>query len=742
MPPLPASSVAAFAIAGLLALAPTCAAASQSDEDPPDSITFSRDIVPVLTKAGCNSGQCHGSLQGRGGFRLSLLGFDPLADYEAILRQARGRRVSITAPTASLILRKASGQVPHGGGRRFEQDSRPYRIVRDYLAQGAPPPNRDDPHVRRLVVAPAQAIVEPGGSVTARVTAQWSDGVERDVTSFALFDVTDESRATVDRDGRLVAERSGKVSLLARFGGLLATLDVAIPYAAPAASRESAPAPFMPRNYIDELLAAEWQRLGVSPSAPASDDVFLRRVSLDLIGALPTPDETRRFLDSTAPDKRDRLIDELLDRPEYVDLWALRWADLLRAHRRYLGDRGLESFLSWIRQAVRENRPVDVMTRELLTAQGNVFTSGNTAPFFIDEKPEELAETVSQVFLGVRLQCARCHHHPFEVWSQEDHRGLAAFFTNLEMKDLDPSGRFGGARILRATDAPVKGRRLPGDPAARVLTSDGPVGSPVDGTATGDLRTVLANWITAAGNPYFARNIANRLWKQVTGRGIVEPVDDQRASNPPSSPALLDALADDLVRHGYDAKHLLRTICQSAAYQLSFELAPNRDWDGALFTHRQPRRLSAEVLLDAVNQVTGASESFPGLPAGTRAVELPDPSIDSPFLSAFGRPDRSNACDCARLANPDLSQTLTLANNSQLQAKIAEKSGRLARLLAAELTNAQVADELYLAAFSRTPSPAERKVLDAILTEVPDRREAWEDILWSLLNSPEFLFQH
>ncbi|HVX63443.1 MAG TPA: DUF1553 domain-containing protein, partial [Pirellulales bacterium] len=434
-------------------------------------------------------------------------------------------------------------------------------------------------------------------------------------------------------------------------------------------------------------------------------------------------------------DKRSRLIDDLLERPEYVDFWALKWGDLLRAHRRYLGDKGLASFNNWLRRSIRENRPLDWMVRELLTAQGNLFSHGPVAYFFIDKTAEELAETTAQVFLGVRLQCARCHHHPFEAWGQDDYYGLAAFFTRLETRDSGDKGRFGGMQAVRA--APNELRKLTVAAQPRLFGESEPASD-----ATGDVRQTLANWIASRENPFFARNFANRYWAYMTGRGLVEPIDDQRATNPPSNPALLDALARDFSDHGFDVKHLLRTICNSRVYQLSVELAPQRDVDGELFTHRVPRRLTAEVLLDAVNSVCGTSEKFAGMPAGTRAIALPDPNIPSDFLQTFGRPQRNSACECARDASPDLLQALHLLNNAAVNGKLSHAEGRLARLIATKASDREIADDLYLAAYSRLPSETERQTLAELLAQAPSREEGWQDVLWTLINSSEFAFNH
>lgn len=706
-------------------------AAAITDATLPEQVSFARDVAPVLTKAGCNSGACHGSFQGRGGLQLSLLGYDPVVDYDALMKAGRGRRVNPSAPEASLLLRKALGQMPHGGGSRWEAGSPAQQIVLRYLQQGLQPPSGAEPTLRRLQVTHTSVQLAPGSHHALRASAEWSDGVVRDVTGWCLFDARERLIAEVSPDGVITAQGPGLTAVTVRFAGHVAAVTVEVPL-----GQSAEIADFTPVNFIDEEASRAWRRLGVTPAPRASDAEFLRRVYLDVIGTLPTPAEIRSFLQSTAPDKRSQIIGALLQRPEYVDHWSLRWGDLLRVHRRYVGDKGLASFSGWLRQSIRENKPIDVLTRELLTAQGNVFTSGPVAYYFTDEKPEDLAETTAQVFLGVRLQCARCHHHPNETWSQQDYYGLAAFFTRLEKKDTGDEGRFGGFRSIRPVPRDVPARAL-ATPAAPSL-----LGAAPDLAATPDWRTALAAWITSRDNPYFARSFANRYWGWLIGRGLVEPVDDLRATNPPSHPELLDRLAREFIEHGYDGRHLVRLICESATYQRASELTPTRDGDGRLLTHRVPRRLPAEVLLDAVNQACGTREAFAGQPTGTRAIALPDPTIASTFLNTFGRPLRNSPCECARGGLPDLSQTLHLLNSAALHDKVSGAESRPALLLREKATDAERLEELYLATLSRLPTAEEAATVQTLLADSPTPAEGWQDLLWALLNSAEFTFQH
>jgi hypothetical protein len=724
----------------LLLAAGLAAVVGAEGDDPPAAppaatqtpvVSFSRDVVPALTKAGCNAGTCHGSFQGRGGFRLSLLGFDPAADFEALAKEGRGRRVSLAAPTSSLMLRKPTGAVPHAGGRRFSPDSETYRILHAWICQGVPGPSAKDPLLTRLEVTPSELLLPPGGAATLRVRAAWSDAASRDVTALALYDDADLQVAEVTAEGSVKAIGHGRTAITVRYLGQVAAVTVTVPYA------RGANLPNLLRNnFIDELAIAEWKKVGVAPAPLCDDATFLRRASLDLAGTLPTPEQVRSFVAATDPHKRAKLIDELLERPEYVEFWTLRWGDLLRAHRRFLGEKGLASFQGWLRRVIRENRPAPQIVRELLTARGNLYTNGPVAMYFVDRTPEDLAETVSQVFLGVRLQCARCHHHPFEVWSQEDYYGMAAFFAKVRRKDTRESGTFGGAQAVLIAESGLLPHPQTGAAVAPQALGAKPL--PVD--ATGDPRPALADWLTAAENPYFARNLVNRYWGYLLGRGLVHPIDDQRATNPATHPALLDALTRDFVAHKHDLKHLLRTICNSRVYQLAAEVAPHRDAAGVFLTHHVPRRLSAEVLLDAVNHATGATETFAGLPPGLRAVSLADSAVVSDFLDIFGRAKRTTTCLCERSSEPDLRQALHLSNNEALQRKLADPSGRIAKLLAAKKSDNETCEELYLATLCRQPTAEEKRIVLKAVSEAPSRKEGWEDLLWALLNCAEFSY--
>lgn len=698
------------------------------------ALSFSRDVIPVLTKSGCNAGACHGSFQGRGGLILSLWGFDPEVDYRALVTNARGRRVFTAAPDRSLMLRKPVMAVPHGGGKRLSLDSEAYAILRNWIAQGATPPSAGDPRVVRIEVQPPELLLTRGQQALVKVTAVWSDGLQQDATRWSLFETSSEPVAAVSAEGMVTAGDSGRAAITVRFQGQVHSVPVTVPYgqATPPAGIAGSSHP------IDRFVAAEWQKLGLEPAPLCTDAEFLRRASIDLIGSLPTTDEVRKFLNSTDPDRRTKLIDELLARPEYADYWSIKWSDLLRAHRRVLGDKGLASFSGWLKQALRENRPLDAVVRELLTAQGNLYSSGPVAFYLVNTTPQDLAESTAQIFLGIRIQCARCHHHPFEVWGQDDYYGLSAFFSRVQRKDTREAGRFGGAQSVKlaaegSLTNPDTGLVVPPHLFDRATAVE---------ASPDDLRKRLAEWITARDNPYFARNIVNRYWGYLFGRGLVEPIDDLRATNPASHPALFDMLARDFVSHGYDVRHLLKTICTSQTYQLAAEISPERDIDGMFFTHRIPRRLPAEVLLDAINQASGTVETFESFPPGTRAIALPDPAVPSKFLETFGRPLRVTTCECERPSKPDLRQVLHLLNSEAVHKKACADQGRVGRLIAAGKTDGEIVEDLYLATLSRPPLPDEVETCQRLIASAPSRADGLHDLLWTLINVTEFSFNH
>ncbi len=717
--------------AAILLCSMTLAAAWGSEIQGGEGVSFKREVLPVLQKVGCSAGKCHGSFQGRGGLRLSLFGSDPAMDHSALVLEAFGRRVSLTAPESSLMLLKPTGEIPHEGGQQIEPGSPAYEILRRWIEQGAPAAAEDAGKVADLEISPAQIVLQPGESLQLSAKARWSDGTVRDVSDWAVYDCREESIAAISESGEVRAAGFGRTSVAVSFLGRVTTVPVSVPF-----GKNVDLAGFEPKNFVDELVAEEWRRMGLEPAPAADDFEFVRRVFIDITGTLPTPEEIRAFAANDDPDKRAKLVDELLGRPEFVDFWTLKWGDLLRVHRRFLGNKGMWSFHGWLKQVIAENRPIDVMTRQLITARGDLYSNGAVGYFFVDEKPEQLAETTAQVFLGVRMQCAKCHHHPMEAWSQEDYYGLTNFFTKIAKKDNGDGGRFGGARLVKTTLTTPKEMRpkMVVDPAAFGEAR-------VEETA-GDIRQQLAGWLTNEANPFFAKNWANRYWSYFMGRGLIEPVDDLRPTNPATMPALMDALAADFVRSGYDARQLIRTICSSRVYQLASEISPARDENGAFHTHHRPRRLSAQVLADAIDAATGIPAEYEGMPAGTRAIQLPDPNIRSAFLNMFGRSQRANPCECASTNNPDLAQALYLINSADVQKKVTHPKNRVRHLLAGGAKDDAIFEDLYLRTLSRLPTDAERHVLREQIAAASSREEAFEDLLWSLLNSSRFVFHH
>lgn len=696
-------------------------------------VDFTREIVPILTRAGCSQGACHGAQHGRGGFRLSLFGFDPLFDHAQIVQSAEGRRVVLSDAERSILLQKPSLLMEHGGGQRIKVGGREYTYLKRWLEDGAPEPTAKDPEVAALEVWPTQRIMVPGEQQQLLVKATWKDGKTEDVTATAQFNTLNDGVAGVSADGLVTAKTHGETHVMIRFCGQATVAQVTLPYAKiepfPAAGRH---------NFIDDRLLAKWQGLGLVPSPLCTDEDFFRRIHLDVIGTLPKPAEIKTFLADTAADKRQKAIDRLLDRPEFVDFWAQKWGDLLRINRDLLNERGMWSFHNWVRASLRDRKPLDEMVRDIITAEGSTFTEGPANYFMVARNAGDWAETTAQLFLGVRIGCAKCHHHPFEKWSQEDYAGMSAFFVRLGTKASREFGLFGGEQVvyLKPTGEQTHPRR--GN-----LVKPHPLGGP-DMDDPIDRRVKLADWITAPDNPFFARNVVNRFWGYLMGRGLVEPLDDMRATNPASNPELLDALADDFVKHKYDLRHLVRTIVSSRGYQLASKstIANKADALNVHFTRYTVRRLSAEQLADAIDFATGTTEKYPGLPLGTRAIQLPDSGVKSFLLDTFGRPARQITCECERTTQPNIAQALHLLNGEFLNKKLGDAKGRLDVLLKAKKDMAEIVDELYLVTLSRLPRPEEVARARHWMSQAISPRDGLQDVLWALLNSREFMFNH
>jgi hypothetical protein len=713
---------------------------------------FRNDVQPVLAKMGCSSGACHGALAGKGGFKLSLRGYDAMADFLAITRDARGRRIEPTDPGRSLLLLKPTMTVPHKGGLRFDVDSPSYEILSQWIAAGAAPPRDDDPRLEGLGVFPAEVVLKPGDEQRIVVRAKYDDGRDRDVTEWSKFAATNEAVAAVDEDGRIRVMGHGVGAVTVWYSSKIVNVLVTSPYTAEVP--ESVFAAAQRNNFIDEHVLKQLQLLQLRPSPPADDATFLRRAFLDTLGILPTADDVRAFLADRAPNKRARLIDQLLERDEFVDYWAYQWSDLLLVNGTRLRPDAVKAFYSWIRERVKENMPWDQFARELVLARGSSLDNGATNFYALHQDPETMTENISQAFLGLSIGCAKCHNHPLEKWTNDQYYAMSNLLARVRAKGWGGDPRSGdGARTVF-----VAGRGDLVQPSTGVPQPPAPLdGEPISDDQTHDRRQHLADWLTAPDNPYFARAITNRVWANFFGVGLVEPVDDLRLSNAASNEELLSAAADFLVEHDYDLKALMRVILQSVTYQTSsVPVATNRD-DTRNYSHYYPRRLMAEVALDAVSQVTAVPTEFtqieyPGADfvktefytKGTRALQLYDSAVVSRFLRTFGRNQRMITCTCERSNEPSLVQALHIANGDTIAGKLAAKDGKVESLLASGMPNYRIVEELYLSALSRYPTDKELADILAVLNEAPasERRAAIEDVFWAVLSSREFLFNH
>jgi hypothetical protein len=708
-------------------------------EDVP--VHFQSEVVPVFTKLGCNAGGCHGKAGGQNGFRLSLLGFEPAEDYEYLVKEARGRRLQPSAPERSLLLLKATGAVGHGGGKRLDPQSPSYSILRRWIEQGARFGDPADPVVERIEILPRERVLERGGRQQLVVVARFSDGSARDVTRMTQFESNQPELAEASATGQVTAHRlPGVVAVMARFQSHVDVFRATIPLGAAVESLPPA------NNFIDELVFKQLQKLGLPPSSPCDDATFLRRVTIDIAGRLPTLAEREQFLADKDADRYARLVDHLLDSSDYADYFANKWGAILRNRRASTADdsRPTAAFHDWIRDSLHQNRPYDQFARAILTAAGEEVKSPPVVWYREVKDAAAQTEDAAQLFLGQRIGCARCHHHPFEKWSQQDYYGLAAFFSRLDVTDPPAPKPKKGAKP--EPKPPLVVSHKPGDPemmnprTGRLVPPVPLGGKPVEVAAGADPRAKLADWMAERDNPFFARALVNRYWKHFFGRGLVEPEDDLRATNPPTNPELLDALAKHFVEHHYDLKDLIRTLCTSQVYRLSAVPNAHNADDRQNFSRFLPKRLQAEVLLDAIDEVTGAKTAFKGMAKGTRAVQLPDNLVDSYFLSVFGRPDSASACECERSSDATLAQCLHMFNSAELLAKV---GGTRAKQLAADpRPHAERLRDLYLAALSREPTKEETAILVAYVEGRKDVQAAYEDVVWAVINTKEFLFNH
>lgn len=710
------------------------------------SVSFVNDVVPVLTKAGCNSGGCHAKAGGgQNGFELSLLGFEPEEDYQHLVLEGRGRRLFPLDPKRSLLLAKASGEVPHGGGVRLEKDSSNYQILLRWIQAGSPFSSIDEPQLVSIRTEPTGGTLHQGDSLTLKSIASFSDGTTRDVTSTSLFESNDPAMASVSDSGLVTAmDIPGKVSVMVRHQDRVSVYNASIPLGE---ATESIPES---NNFVDEHVFANLRVLGIPPSPVCDDATFLRRVSLDIGGRLPTASEASDFAADSNPDKRATAIDRLLRSPDYADYFANKWTAVLKNRRDDASDITSNfAFHAWIRDSLLAGTPYDQLIRELLAATGTIISNPPVAWYKRVKEPKQQIEDVAQLFLGVRLQCAQCHHHPFERWSQKDYYSLAAFFSRIGRKPTDTAGEdliFHDRGVAKSVNVKSGQSVTPaalGDSVGEIPPDEDP-------------RLRLADWMASASNAFFAKALVNRYWKHFFRRGLIEPEDDIRDTNPPTNPELLAALEKYFIDSGFDLKELIRVITNSKAYQLSAIPNEHNLVDQQNYSRFYPKRLQAEVMLDAIDQVTGATTSFANLPIGTRAVALPDNSYNkaSPFLKVFGRPEATSVCECERVQSGSLSQSLHLINASDIRSKLADGKGRLTSMLASKAKPDEMVTDLYFAAFARSPSESEMAIATSYLDESrvdatgkpidvnTAKRENLQDLAWALINTKEFLFNH
>jgi hypothetical protein len=700
----------------------------QAKADPP--VSFRLDVMPVFMMAGCNTGSCHGAARGKDGFHLSLFGYDPAGDYFRLTRQISGRRINLALPAESLMIEKPTGKVPHTGGRRFKEDSESYATLIRWIESGVPNDSGAVPKVISVEIYPRGAVLD-GAGVTQRMTvrAKYSDGTDRDVTSLASFSSNNENSATITRDGLVTAQKRGEAFIMARFDThTVGTQFIVLPKGLKFQWQDVSE-----NNYIDKLMHEKFRRLRINPSNICSDEQFLRRVTLDITGMLPTVDEFAKFVSDQDPKKRDKLVDELLSRKEFVEIWVMKWAELLQIRTtRQISYKAMLRYYNWLQDKIANNVPMDQMVQELLGASGGTFANAATNYYQNETSSVRVAENVAQVFMGMRIQCAACHNHPFDRWTMDDYYSFAAFFSQIGRKrGEDPREVI----IFNSGGGEVR------NPVGNRVMQPKFLGGAVPDVKGKDRRVVLSKWLASPENPYFAQNLSNIVWAHFFGSGIIDEVDDVRVSNPAVNQELLDALATRFTDYNYDFKKLVRDICTSRTYQLSTQTNETNASDNRNFSHSSLRRLRAEVLLDTFTQTTETKNKFAGLPLGARAVQIANGNTSTYFLTAFGRANRGTVCSCEVKMEPNLSQALHLLNGDTLQTKI-QQGKVVERLLAAGKTPAAVVEDLYIRCLTRKPTEKEIAALNAILAEEKDDKRVLEDVFWALLNSREYVFNH
>jgi len=716
------------AVASLLLVQGTLAA------DTNGAPNFRNQVQPILAKFGCSSGACHGAAAGQNGFKLSLRGYDDEGDYIVLTRHALGRRIIPSDPGRSLLLLKSTGAVPHKGGKKFEVDSAEYGILADWIAYGAPGPKKEDPRIARIEVSPGHVTLKPDGSQQLTVRAIFNDGHTEDVTRWAKYTDANSSVTQADEAGNVKVMGQGEGAVTVWYLSRIALATITVPF-----TNQISPETFArasKRNFIDELVTKKLESLNLPPSPKSWDEEFIRRAYLDTIGVLPSAQEARDFLASEKTDKRDALIESLLRREEFVDYWTYKWSDLLLVQSKNLKPAAMWSYYRWVRNNVAANTPWDALVRRIMTAQGSTLENGGANFFVLHDDPRLMAETTSQAFLGMSINCARCHNHPMEKWTNDEYFGFANLFARVRTK----AGTTDGENVVFVANQgdviqPLRGKPQPPRPLEGKAL-------PIDDES--DRRDELAEWLTSPKNPYFSRSIVNRIWANYYGVGLVDAVDDLRVTNPASNEELLSAAAKFLAENKYDLKALMRAILQSETYQRTSRALPGNVGDTRFYSRYYPRRLMAEVLLDTVSQVTGSPTQFKDYPEGWRAIQLPDSNVESYFLKSFGRPDREKTCECERTAEPSVTQVLHISNGDTLNKKLTAKGNRLEKLLAEKVAPGKMIEEIYLSALSRYPTPPEKTKLMKAIEEAgeKDRRQVLEDICWAVLSSREFLFSH
>jgi len=702
-------------------------------------VSFRHEVVAAMNVGGCNAGACHGTPSGKNGFKLSLRGFDPAADFTQLTRDVLARRTLAQEPEQSLFLLKGMGRVPHEGGQRFAASAVATRAVKQWLAEGMKNDEATLPAVTKVVIEPgSRVLLKPSKWQQLAVSAQFADGAIRDVTRLTNFSSSDPAVAEVSGTGLVEFRQPGEVAILVRYLEELET--VRLSYLEPKANLVwKGPAE---ANYVDKLVFSKLKTLGILPSEICSDADYVRRVHLDLCGLLPDGAVVKAFVADKDPNKRTKLVDSLLERPEYADFWTMKWSDVLRSSRKTMQLKGIFVFQDWLRGHIANNTGIDKIVRELLTSSGSTFANPASNYYRIAKDSQNLAETTAQLFFGIRMQCAKCHNHPFERWSQDDYYSMAAFFSQVAHKpDPDqpgPKPETPGAEIVYVrrdgeVTQPRTGKVMPpkfmGGPIAKIEPGQ-------------DRREALAQWATSGENPFFAKATVNRIWFHLAGKGIVDPVDDFRESNPSANDPLLEALAKDFIKSGYDLKNIIRVICASSTYQLSTNTNESNKDDSRYFSHGVSKLLTAEQLLDAICKATEIPEKFPGLPAGTRATQLPDTEVNHIFLKTFGQPARELACECERESDSNLAQALQLINGPTINDKLKSPTNRIGRLIKENKKDTEILEDLYLETLSRSPTKEDAAIALGHLAKAKDKRKAWEDIQWALINTKEFLFRH